>query len=74
MTKMTKEENRKLTENARRKEFLEEYAKLCERFGLEVFGFPKWLRDEKGAWITLIQYGVDKYTKPKEEKKVEIAK
>jgi len=54
-----------------REEFVKEYQALCTKYNLEVFGFPKWLRDEKGLWMTSIQYGVDTYTPKKEEKKEE---
>lgn len=46
-------------ETAKRKEFVNKYEELCKKYGYKIEAYPKLLRDERGAWFTVIQYSVE---------------
>lgn len=58
-----------LNESGKKDEFIKEYNALCEKYDLEVVGYPKWLCNNDGVWLTVIQYILDDKKKPKVAKK-----
>ena len=51
-----------------REDFIEKYKGLCDEFKLQIVGYPVWLRDENGSWLTTVQYTLD--TLNEDEKKL----
>ena len=63
--------NEKKTEQQRREEFVKKYDELCKEYGYKIEAYPKWLHDERGAWLTVIQYNVGPVVEENQDEKAQ---
>ena len=57
------------SETQLKKEFVKRYKNLCKKYSLEISAYPQMLKDDRGAWFTVIKYSLSKYEAKKSTKK-----